>query len=229
VLTTVVTPLDAVDKQLAKVGVLARTEADRQAAARLRQLVGALRQQGRQLSSALVVLLVSPAQAHERETAVATLSHCRVDQEPAHTRTGQCGERPGPSCKVKEPAQPDNCVASRPKVAAWPTPPVPPANLRCEAPEPRCETRAPRPCPGPTTTHTLTIRNGAHVERDKFVWRNGAWHSCGEVHNYDVFVRDCPRSPWHLQGTYRSPRRAEEVACSLRAHGNLTEVRPHCG
>jgi hypothetical protein len=49
VLATVVTPLDAVDKQLAKVGALAWTEADRQAAARLRQLVGALRQQGRQL------------------------------------------------------------------------------------------------------------------------------------------------------------------------------------
>ena len=49
VLATVVTPLDAVDKQLAKVGALARTEADRQAAARLRQLVGALRQQGQQL------------------------------------------------------------------------------------------------------------------------------------------------------------------------------------
>ena len=49
VLATVVTPLDAVDKQLAKVGALAQTEADRQAAARLRQLVGLLRQQGQQL------------------------------------------------------------------------------------------------------------------------------------------------------------------------------------
>jgi hypothetical protein len=179
-------------------------------------------------SPALVVLPVSPAQPHERETAVAALAHCLVDPEQAPTRADKCGELPGSSCKVEEPAPPDKCVAPGPRVAAWPTPPVPPANLQCQAPEPRCETPAPLPCPEPTRTHTLTIYNGACVEQHKFVWRNGSWQNCGEVHNYDVFVRDCPRSPWHLQGTYCSSRRAEEVACSLRAHGNLTEVRPHC-
>jgi hypothetical protein len=49
VLATVVTPLDAVDKQVARVGELAQTPADRQAAERLRVVIGLLRQQGRDL------------------------------------------------------------------------------------------------------------------------------------------------------------------------------------
>src|SRR5262245_19394590 len=49
VLASVVTPLDTVDKQLVKVAALAQSDADRQAAARLRQLIGLLRQQGQQL------------------------------------------------------------------------------------------------------------------------------------------------------------------------------------
>jgi hypothetical protein len=126
----------------------------------------------------LVVPPVSPPQAHERETAVAALPHCPVDQEQAHNRAGNFGELPRPSCKVEEPAQPDRCVASCPEVAAWTTPP---ANPRCEAPEPRCET--PLPCREQTSTHTMTISNGARVERQKFVERDGSWQSCGELHN----------------------------------------------
>src|SRR5262245_14570026 len=49
VLASVLTPLDAVDKQLAKVGELAQTPADRQAAERLRGVVGLLRRQGQEL------------------------------------------------------------------------------------------------------------------------------------------------------------------------------------
>jgi hypothetical protein len=180
------------------------------------------------LSAALAVAPVSPAQPPERETAVAALAHCLVDQEQAHPPAGKCGELPRPRGKALEPALPDKCVAWCPKVGACPTPPVPPAKPRCEAPKPRCETPAPLPCPEPAKTHTLTIYNGACVEQHEFVWRNGSWQNRGQLHYYDVFVRDCPRSPWHLQGTYCSPRRAEEVACSLRAHGNLAEVRPHC-
>jgi hypothetical protein len=88
----------------------------------------------------------------------------------------------------------------------------------------------PPPVPGPEEprTHTMTIYNGGHVVRRTFVWHNGSWRPCEDFHHHDVFVRDCPRSPWHFQGTYRSPRRAEEVACSLRANGNLASVRHHC-
>jgi hypothetical protein len=49
VLATVVTPLDAVDRQLARVGALAQTEADRRAAERFRAIAGLLRRQGREL------------------------------------------------------------------------------------------------------------------------------------------------------------------------------------
>jgi hypothetical protein len=46
---SIVMPLDAVDKQVARVGELAQTQADRQAAERLRAVIGLLRQQGRDL------------------------------------------------------------------------------------------------------------------------------------------------------------------------------------
>src|SRR5438105_14359241 len=49
VLGSVVTPLAAVDEQLAKVGKTARTPADRDAVDKLRQIVTLLRQQGRDL------------------------------------------------------------------------------------------------------------------------------------------------------------------------------------
>src|SRR5262245_11195541 len=49
VLASVVTPLDAVDRQLAQVGAQADTQADRDAANRLRHVVGLLRRQGQQL------------------------------------------------------------------------------------------------------------------------------------------------------------------------------------
>ena len=77
--------------------------------------------------------------------------------------------------------------------------------------------------------HTMTIFNGAHVVQQNFVEKNGSWRNCGELKNYDVFFRDCPRSPWHFYGTYNSPRCAEEVACSLRAKGNLASVRHQGG
>jgi hypothetical protein len=51
VLGSIVTPLDTVDKQLAKVGKAARTEADRDAVDKLRQIVTLLRQQGRDLTA----------------------------------------------------------------------------------------------------------------------------------------------------------------------------------
>jgi hypothetical protein len=84
------------------------------------------------------------------------------------------------------------------------------------------------PGPGQPTTHTLTIYNGSHVTQTNFVWRDGSWQTFEACGDYDVFVRDCPRSPWQLYGTYCSPRRAEEVACSLKANGNLASIRRHC-
>jgi hypothetical protein len=84
------------------------------------------------------------------------------------------------------------------------------------------------PAPEQPTTHTLTIYNGSQVTQTTFVWQDGSWRTCVDRGDYDVFVRDCPSSPWHLYGTYCSPRRAEEVACSQRTNGNLTSVRPHC-
>jgi hypothetical protein len=150
------------------------------------------------LSPGPVVPPVPPAQPHQRETAVAALPHCPVDQEQAHTRAGKCGEPPRPSCKVEEPAQPVKCVASCPKEAACPTPPA--ANPPCEAPEPRCETPAPLPCPEQTRTHTMTISNGARVEQHKFVWRQGSWQSCGECSK-----REPPPPPRYIR-TLRGTR-----------------------
>jgi hypothetical protein len=132
------------------------------------------------LSPAVVVLSVPPAQPHERETAVAAPPHCLVDQGQAHPRAGKSGEMPRPSCKVVEQAQLDKVAATYSRVAALLTSPMPPAIPRCEAPQTRCETRAPLPCPEPTRTHILTIANGPRVEQHLFVWRNGAWQSCGE-------------------------------------------------
>ena len=87
---------------------------------------------------------------------------------------------------------------------------------------------AAEPGPEQPKTHTMTIYNGSKVSQHTFVWENGSWRLCDHCDRYDVFCRDCPRSPWHFQGTYCSPRRAEEVACSLRANGNLASVRHHC-
>jgi hypothetical protein len=82
--------------------------------------------------------------------------------------------------------------------------------------------------PDQLRTHTMTIYNGDHVMRRTFVWQNGSWRTCENFDRCDVFCRDCPRSPWQFYGTYSSPRRAEEVACFLRANGNLASVRHHC-
>jgi hypothetical protein len=49
VLATAVTPLDAVDRQLVRVGAQAQTEPDRQAADRVRAIAGLLRREGREL------------------------------------------------------------------------------------------------------------------------------------------------------------------------------------
>src|ERR1700730_13867814 len=93
----------------------------------------------------------------------------------------------------------------------------------CPSPTPVC-----RPvCPGQLpelepepNRHTMTIFNGAHVVQQNFVEKNGSWRNCGEFKNYDVFFRDCPRSPWRYYGTHYSARRAEEAACSLRPNCN---------
>jgi hypothetical protein len=94
-------------------------------------------------------------------------------------------------------------------------------------------TAAPEPPPAPEPehcrTHTLTIYNGAKVLQQTFVWRNDSWGTCRDSNRYDVFFRDGPCSPWRYYGTYCSPRRAEEAACSLRANGSLAWVRHHCG
>jgi hypothetical protein len=80
----------------------------------------------------------------------------------------------------------------------------------------------------PPTRHTLTIYNGACVERQNFVERDGSWRSCGEFKDYDVFFRDSPRVPWRYYGTYYSAQSAADAAGILRANGNLASVRPHC-
>ncbi len=86
------------------------------------------------------------------------------------------------------------------------------------------------PCPpGQPRLHTLTIYNGGQVIRQNFVLRDGPPRNCEALEAHDVFFRDCPRSPWRYHGTFRSARRAEEVACSLRANGKLALVRHHCG
>ena len=95
------------------------------------------------------------------------------------------------------------------------------------SPAPVCPGQLPELQPEPNR-HTMTIFNGAHVVQQNFVEKNGSWRSCGEFNNYDVFFRDCPRSPWRYYGTYYSARRAEKAACSLRANGNLASVRQHC-
>jgi hypothetical protein len=50
VLGTVIGPLEVVDKQFSRVGTLAQTEADRDAAGKLRKIAGLLRRQGQELS-----------------------------------------------------------------------------------------------------------------------------------------------------------------------------------
>jgi hypothetical protein len=80
----------------------------------------------------------------------------------------------------------------------------------------------------PPRTHTMTINNGCQVVQRTFVWENGSWRNgCADCPGYDVFCRDCPRSPWHFHGAYRTHCRAKEVAWSLRAEGILTSIRKH--
>ncbi len=50
VLNSVVGPLDVVDKQFSRIGALSQTDADREAAGKLRKIVGLLRRQGQELS-----------------------------------------------------------------------------------------------------------------------------------------------------------------------------------
>ena len=126
---------------------------------------------------------------------------------------------------------------------AWSSPPLPAAPVTSapqgpDVPKPPAEPMpnptkaAPEPLPPPEPTqprtHTLTIYNGDKVLQQTFVWCHGSWRTCGHCNEYVVFCRDCPSSPWRCYGTYHSPRRAEEVACRLRANGTLTSVRHHC-
>jgi hypothetical protein len=103
-------------------------------------------------------------------------------------------------------------------------PPPPPAPMI----DPLNQTPVPQPDVEQPRIHTTTIYNGDCVVRKTFLWQNGAWHSCPDGHAYDVFFRDCPGSAWHYYGTFCSPHRAEQVACSLRANGNLAAIRQHC-
>ncbi len=84
----------------------------------------------------------------------------------------------------------------------------------------------PAPDPEQPKFHTLTIYNGDKVQQQTFVQQgNGSWKTCG---HFDVFLRDDPCSPWRYYGTYPSPRRAEQAACSLRANGKPALVRVRC-
>jgi hypothetical protein len=74
----------------------------------------------------------------------------------------------------------------------------------------------------------MTIENGAREVHQTFVQRGGEWRAGPEIQPYDVFYRDCPRSPWRFYGTYYSSGSAEGAARALRANGNLTSVRRHC-
>ena len=82
------------------------------------------------------------------------------------------------------------------------------------------------PKPEPPLKHTMTIYNGDQVMRQKFVWQNGSWRTCGYGKSYDVFCRDCPRASWQRHGPSCSPRRAKEVACSPRATCKAAPVSP---
>jgi hypothetical protein len=122
------------------------------------------------------------------------------------------------------PPPPDAPVASPPQGPDVPRPPA--------EPMPGPTNAAPQPPPPPEPeqprTHTLTIYNGDKVLQQTFVWCHGSWRTCGHCDEYVVLCRDCPSSPWRCSGTYPSARRAEEVACCLRANGNLASVRHHC-
>jgi hypothetical protein len=123
------------------------------------------------------------------------------------------------------PPRPDAPVAPAPQGPGVPKPPAGPMpGPTNAAPEP-----PPPPEPEQPRTHTLTIYNGDKVLQQTFIWRNGSWRTCGDFDRYDVFFRDCPSSPWRCYGTYHSRRRAEKVACCLRANGNLASIRHHCG
>ena len=101
----------------------------------------------------------------------------------------------------------------------------------CPSPTPVCRPVRPGQLPKlepEPNRHTLTIFNGARVVQQNFVEKNGSWRNGGRFKSYDVFFRDCPRSPWRYYGTYYSARRAEEAACALRVNGNLASVRQHC-
>jgi hypothetical protein len=124
---------------------------------------------------------------------------CSRENAPACASKG-C-ELPRPICKGDGPALPEPCANSTPALPPIPEQPI---------------------------THTMTINNGAKEVRQTFVQRDGEWRACREIQQYDVFYRDCPRSPWRFYGTYYSSRSAEEAACALRANGNLASVRRHC-
>ncbi len=108
-------------------------------------------------------------------------------------------------------------------------PAVPPP---AAAPLPGPPKVAPEPLPPPAPVQpqifTQTIYNGTHVQQQSFIWCDGSWQVYDACAPFDVFARDCPDAPWHRVGTYDSRGRAEDVACALRASGNLAVVRQHC-
>jgi hypothetical protein len=179
------------------------------------------------LSPAPAFAQLSPAQ--KRETVVAP-ARCPDEQNEALTRASRCDDQAGPIIIKVDPAtRRRTTAASCHKAPCVPPPPVPSCpKAPCSHVLPCQPMSRPRPLPEREhpTTHTLTITNGAKEVQHTFVQQDGSWQNCGDVKFCDVFFRDCSRSPWRLYGTYSS-RRAEEVACSLRANGNLTSVRPH--
>jgi hypothetical protein len=144
------------------------------------------------LAEAPDVLPASPAQPQKTAVAVAAPPHCPVDPAAVLAIGDKCDEMFRATRQALQPARPDRCVAPWPKVAAWPPPPmppadcpppVPPADKRCDVPGPRCATPAPPPCHeqcGPH--HTTTIYNGACVKEQTYVWRSGSWQSRGKFH-----------------------------------------------
>jgi hypothetical protein len=69
----------------------------------------------------------------------------------------------------------------------------------------------------------MTIYNGGCVQERTFI----PVPPPGVCRGYDVFTRDCTRSPWRLMGTYSSQRAAEDTARALWIRRVLAEVRPH--
>jgi hypothetical protein len=66
-----------------------------------------------------------------------------------------------------------------------------------------------------TKTHTMTIRNGSHVEQRTFVWCHGSWHTCREA-CCDVFgqwatVCHVPPRSYQRQAPWLAPKQMPDA------------------